>query len=55
MVELLLQAYPEAVSVKGWSQRTPLKNALVRVKVKFGNTTQLSASDPLIALLRAGG
>jgi hypothetical protein len=55
VVEALLQAYPEAVSVTGSKQRTPLEKALVRVENKFDNTTKLSASDPLVALLKAGG
>ncbi len=55
MVELLLQANPEAVSVKGWSQCTPLEIVLKRVENKLDSTTELSASDPLIALLKAGG
>ncbi len=50
MVELLLQAYPEALSVNSEQQRTPLDVALTRV-----NTTQLSASDSLITLLTTGG
>jgi hypothetical protein len=49
-VELLLQAYPEAVSVKNKENKTPLDEALKRVEKK-----QLSASDPLITLLKAGG
>ncbi len=54
-MELLLQAYPEAVSVKGWKQWTPLDKALKRVEKELDHTTQLSASDPLIMLLSSGG
>ncbi len=50
MVALLLHAYPEAVSVKNKKNETPLDIALKRVEEK-----KLSASDPLIALLKTGG
>jgi hypothetical protein len=53
VVKLLLQAYPEALSLKGWSQCTPLETVLMRVEEKFDDTTQLSVTDPLITLLIA--
>ncbi len=49
MARLLLEAYPEAVSVKGWSNRTPLASAQQRVEKQW-----LSVSDLLIALLKDG-
>jgi ankyrin repeat protein len=45
VAELLLQAYPEAASIKNKDNETPLGIALKHV----------SASDPLITLLMAGG
>ncbi len=55
MVELLLQAYPNAVCVKDHEQCAPLDLALERVEKTPLSTTQLAASDELIALLKAGG
>ncbi len=65
MVKLLLQAAPQVMSVKGLCGKTPLEWALERVHTdvadiarlvpkEYDETTQLAASDPLIALLRAG-
>ncbi len=55
MVEMLLQASPEAVSVKDSNNETPLDYVLKRVEKTLNHNTHLSASDPLIALLKAGG
>ncbi len=55
VVELLLQVYPEAVRIRGFNSWTPLDHALKRVAKQLDGTTQLSASDPLIKLLKAGG
>ncbi len=55
VVELLLQAHPEAASLKGQSNYTPLALVQKRTETEFSGTTQLSASDPLIVLLKAGG
>jgi hypothetical protein len=55
VVEVLLRAAPQAISIKDNSGKTPLDSALERVQTNFG-ITQLSASDPLITLLlKAGG
>ncbi len=54
VAQLLLQAYPEALRVKGFHNRTPLDCALLRLEEK-DEATQLFPSDPLFALLKAGG
>ncbi len=55
VVELLLQAYPEAASIQGRVNDTPLDIAMNRVREKMAETTMLSGSDPLILLLLRGG
>ncbi len=54
-MQQLLQAYPEAINIKGAHGETPLDSALKRVKRKIEHSTRLSASDPLIKLLKSGG